>query len=87
MNKDSKMLAEAYEGVAVKKRKNTEQAPTPETDAQVFDAFDGQGGEAVMADFARQLERERNAARQRADLAVRAWKVAMKEVAKLKNKA
>lgn len=45
------------------KRKNTEQAPTPETDAQVFDGFDGQGGEAVMADFARQLERERNQAR------------------------
>lgn len=33
---------------------------TPETNAAAFDAFDGQGGEVVFADFARKLERERN---------------------------
>jgi len=36
---------------------------TPETDAAAFDPFDGQGGEVVDADFARALERERNALR------------------------
>lgn len=46
------------------KRKNTEQAPTPETDAAAFDAFDGQGGdEVVFANLARRFERERNQAR------------------------
>lgn len=35
---------------------------TPETDAQIFDACDGQGCEAVLAGFARKLERERNEA-------------------------
>lgn len=38
---------------------------TPETDAATFDPFDGQGGEVVDADFARALERERNALRER----------------------
>ena len=35
---------------------------TPETNAALFDAFDGQGGEVVFADFARRLERERDEA-------------------------
>jgi hypothetical protein len=60
--------------------------PTPETDAAAFDAFDGQGGEVVFAEFARQMEYERNCARQAADLAVRAWKVAMREAAKKSQK-
>lgn len=47
----------------IMKRKNTEQAPTPETDAVAFDAFDGQGGdEVVFANLARRFERERNKA-------------------------
>lgn len=37
---------------------------TPETNAAAFDAFDGQGGEVVFADFAKKLERERNEARE-----------------------
>jgi len=36
---------------------------TPETDAAAFEAFDGQGGEVVFADFAKKLERERDEAR------------------------
>jgi hypothetical protein len=36
---------------------------TPETDAVAFDPFGGQGGEVVDADFARELERQRNALR------------------------
>lgn len=33
---------------------------TPETNAALFDAFDGQGGKVVFADFARKLERQRD---------------------------
>jgi hypothetical protein len=40
---------------------------TPETDAQIFDACDGQGCEAVLASFARKLERERDEARAERD--------------------
>ena len=35
---------------------------TPRTDAAVFDACDGQGCEAVLAEFARTLERDLNEA-------------------------
>jgi hypothetical protein len=37
---------------------------TPETDAASFEPFAGQGGEVVDADFARELERQRNALRE-----------------------
>lgn len=40
---------------------------TPETDAQIFDACDGQGCEAVLAGFARKLERERNSLQDQRD--------------------
>jgi hypothetical protein len=36
---------------------------TPDTDAVAFEPFAGQGGEVVDADFARELERQRNAVR------------------------
>jgi hypothetical protein len=36
---------------------------TPDTDAVAFEPFAGQGGEVVDADFARELERQRNALR------------------------
>jgi uncharacterized coiled-coil DUF342 family protein len=40
---------------------------TPETNAALFDAFDGQGGEVVFADFAKKLERERNSLQDQRD--------------------
>ena len=40
---------------------------TPETDAQIFDACDGQGCEAVLAGFASKLERERNSLQDQRD--------------------
>lgn len=40
---------------------------TPETNAAAFDAFDGQGGEVVFADFAKKLERERNSPQDQRD--------------------
>jgi hypothetical protein len=36
---------------------------TPETDAVAFEPFAGQGGEVVDAEFARELERQRNTLR------------------------
>ena len=52
----------------------TKQRPTPETDAQAFcrskaKGWVAPGKEAVAADFARRLERERDEARERADKA------------------
>ena len=43
---------------------------TPETNAAAFDAFDGQGGEVVFADFAKKLERERDELREQLYIAV-----------------
>jgi len=43
---------------------------TPETDAAAFDAFDGQGGEAIFTDLARKLERERNSLQDQRDFAM-----------------